>query len=345
MNPRSSQQVAKIMGMRDGTGADKLAVLEANGGDRGAMATLIRQARVESKYNSTYLKKMVGHGRWYGHFAPSTRSGRLASKDNNLQNLPRKMKKFIGFSQIDDKVIVSADFAQLEMRTVACIADDKKMIKLFVDGEDLHGYMADVIFCSGYTKAQRNIAKVANFSLLYGASAKTFAAILLKQTGIAITEQEAQKVKSKWLATFKGVANWQQAGIKSWRAGNYNWTPLGRKYKAKMMTDYLNIQNQGAGGEVAKLAFNRIMKGFSYRDSYMINFVHDSFLAECPNDPEIYEAVAKLFVKSMVKAWEDYITVHPNFASVPMPTEAGVALTWADADGLTDECFYTYKEV
>jgi len=339
MNPRSPTQVAKIMGMTDGTGADKLAVLEAQGGDRGAMATMIRQARVLSKYDSTYLKKMVGRSRWYGHFAPRTKSGRLASSDNNLQNLPRKMKKFIGFEAIDDRVIISVDYAQLELRTIAAITGDTTMVKLFQEGVDVHGYVAEMLFGKDYSKDQRYIAKTANFSLLYGASAKTFAAMLLKATGIAITESAAQVIKTKWLATWKGIASWQQTAIKSWKAGNYWFTPMGRKYKAKMMTDFMNIRNQGAGGEVAKLGFNYIMKGFDFEDAYMINFVHDSFLAECPNDPKIYEPIAQLFADSLQESWVQYGKV-VDLRGIPMPVDVGVALNWADADGMSDDCLY-----
>ena len=339
MNPRSAPQVAKIMNMPDGTGADKLAVLEAEGGDRGAMATLIRQARVLSTYNTTYLKKMVGKTRWFGHFAPRTKSGRLASSDNNLQNLPRKMKKFIGYEVKDGRMLVSVDYAQLELRTIAAITGDTLMVQLFRDGVDVHGYVAQMLFGADYTKDQRYIAKTANFSLLYGASAKTFAAMLLKATGIAITEQEAQVIKTKWLNTWKGIAKWQQQSIASWRKGNYWWTPMSRKYKAKMMTDFMNIRNQGAGGEVAKLGFNYISKGFNYRDSYLINFVHDSFLADCPNDPEIYEAVARLFADSLRESWVQYGKV-VDLRGIPMPVDVGVALNWADADGMSDDCLF-----
>jgi len=165
VNPRSSQQVKVYLDSPEGTSADILAKIISEGGERAEKAQMVRDARQLSKYKSTYLEKMAGHSRWFGHFSPRTRSGRLASSDNNLQNLPRQMKKYVGFLPIDDKVLVSADFAQLEMRTIACIAKDKTMLDLFNNNEDLHGYMATVMFGENYTKEQRQIAKVANFSL------------------------------------------------------------------------------------------------------------------------------------------------------------------------------------
>lgn len=337
VNPRSFQQVASYLNMPDGTGADKLAVLISKGGEKAEKAEMVRKARELSKYRSTYLSKMVGHPRWYGHFAPTTRSGRLASKNNNLQNLPRKMKKFVGVD--DGKVLISADFAQLEMRTIACIANDTTMIELFNAGEDLHGFMAKIIFGENYTPEQRQIAKVANFSLLYGAGAAKYASILLSMTGIIISESEALRIKNTWLNTFRGIRAWQQQGIKQWRAGNYHWTPMGRRYKAKMLNDYLNIENQGAGADIAKLAFNYIMNSLP-DNAMMVNFVHDSYLAECDNDPEIYKPVAELFAVSMQQAWAEYQKVEPRFGLIRMPVSVGVAKTWKDADGMADTCEY-----
>jgi DNA polymerase I-like protein with 3'-5' exonuclease and polymerase domains len=339
VNPRSSQQVAKYLNMPDGTSADKLAKVISAGGERAENAQMVRTARELSKYKTTYLENMAGHNRWFGHFAPRTRSGRLASSDNNLQNLPRKLKSYIGFEPHQDRVLVSADFAQLEMRTIACIANDKKMMELFQANEDLHGYMANIIFGANYTKEQRQIAKVANFSLLYGAGAAKYVMILLQMTGIVISEAEAQQIKRKWLATFKGIAAWQQQGIKQWKAGNYHWTPMRRRYKAKMLNDYLNIENQGAGAEVSKLAFNYIMQKLP-PEAKIVNFVHDSYLVDCPNKPEVYEEVAKILADSMQEAWTEYGKVVPRFKLVPMPVDCGVALDWKTAAEMSDECLY-----
>lgn len=339
VNPRSPKQVAKYLDMPDGTAADKLALVISQGGERAERAQMVRTARELGTYRSTFLNKMVGHSRWYGHFAPRTKSGRLASSENNLQNLPRKMKPYVGFEKHQGRVLVSVDYAQLELRTIAAITGDTKMVELFRQGTDVHGYVAEMLFGASYTKEQRQIAKTCNFALLYGASAARYAMILLQTTGIIITEGEARQLKKKWLNIWRGIAQWQQTATKSWRAGNYWFTPMGRKYKARLMTDYMNIRNQGAGGEVAKLGFNYISNNFDFDDSYLVNFVHDSFLADCPNDPVIYEAVAKLFADSLQESWSEYGKV-VDLRGIPMPVDVGVALTWADADGMTDECLY-----
>lgn len=342
VNPRSAPQVAKYLNMPNGTGADKLAKVISLQDGRAENAQMVRTARELSTYKNTFVTKMVGHSRWYGHFAPRTKSGRLASSDNNLQNLPRKMKPYIGYDSHSERVLVSVDYAQLELRTIAAITGDTKMVELFQQGVDVHGYVAEMLFGSGYTKEQRQIAKTANFSLLYGASATTFAAMLLKDANIILTESEAMMVKKKWLNTWRGVASWQQTAIKSWRAGNYWFTPMGRRYKAKLMTDFMSIRNQGAGAEVSKLGFNFIMKDLykaNLEDTHMVDFVHDSFLVDCPNDPTIYEKVAEIFVGGLRNSWLEYGKVVAT-RGIPMPVDCGVAFTWADADGMTDECLF-----
>jgi hypothetical protein len=72
----------------------------------------------------------------------------------------------------------------------------------------------------------------------------------------------------------------------------------------------------------------------------MCNFVHDSYLVECPNDPSIYEPVAKLLADSMQEAWHEYAKVEPRFSLTKMPVDVGVALTWKEADEMADSCLY-----
>ncbi len=341
-NPRSSQQVAVALDIHNGTGDELLAELIGSSDDinRVELAKQVREARGKSKYLSTYLRKMIGHDRWYGHFSPSTKSGRLASQANNLQNLPRQMKQFVGYEPTDGRVIVSADWAQLELRTICAIAEDKTMLKLFQDGVDVHGYVATMMFGEGYTKVQRQIAKTASFALLYGAGAKRYASILLKLTGIYLSESEANKVKRLWLNIFKGVASWQQDAIKSWRAGNHWFTPLGRRYKARLMTDFMSIRNQGSGAIAANLAFNYIMDKFTFEDSLMINYIHDSYQADCPNDPAVYEGVATLFADSIQEAWQEFGKLVPYARQIPMNVDVGVAYTFKEADDMADTCLF-----
>ena len=79
---------------------------------------------------------------------------------------------------------------------------------------------------------------------------------ILIQNGLLIDKVDANRHKTKWLNLFGEINKWQQEQIAAWRKGKLSATPLGRRYKGKLMTDQMNIKNQGAGAEVAKLALH-----------------------------------------------------------------------------------------
>jgi len=156
MNPNSPKQVCEALGTRSSD--DKtLADLEMRGH---SLAKSIREARRSGKYLN-FLSKLDETDRYYGTLAPKANSGRFTSSQNNIQQIPRAQKKFIGSHT---NVLVSADYAQLELRCIATLAKDRTMVNLFREGEDLHAYTAEQLFGEDYTKEQRQIAKTFNFS-------------------------------------------------------------------------------------------------------------------------------------------------------------------------------------
>ena len=104
-----------------------------------------------------------------------------------------------------------------------------------------------MIFGKDWTKQQRQITKTYNFNLLYGGGIAMILTILLKSADLVIPEHEANRARAKWRNLWREIYAWQQAGIQKWTQGKLGSTPLGRPYLADMMTDYLNIENQGAG--------------------------------------------------------------------------------------------------
>lgn len=329
-NPNSPKQVTEYFGIA-ASGDRVMAGLEADGND---MARLTREARGAGKYHN-FLSKLGENVRYRGTLAPAARSGRFTSSKENIQNLPRDTKRFIG-TEID-RVIISADFAQLELRTVAAISEDRTMIDLFRSGADLHNFAAEQLFGPDYSKEQRQIAKVFNFSTLYGAGAATIGLILLTQTGIKLPEAEIQRLKKRWLSTFDGIANWQRQGSTRHELGMPHRTPHGRRYVSERFTDHLSIENQGAGAEVARIALHYIDDHLSEHVK-LINFIHDSYAAECANDPCIYRSAAQVIYDGMRYAWE---RAPFEKHGIEMPVEVGVAHNLKDADTLTN-CLYVY---
>jgi len=327
LNANSPKQVTQALGIAS-SGDRVLADLEAGGN---TLAATIRKVRGQIKYLN-FLSKLDESDLFFGTLQPAARSGRFTSSKENLQNLPRDTKRFIGSK---DRVIISADFAQLELRTIAAITGDTTMCELFRSGEDLHNYAAKTLFGDNFTKEQRQIAKVFNFSTLYGAGAATIGQILLTQTGIKLPEHQIQEYKRRWLRVFSGIAAWQREGSTR-HALSIPWrTPHGRPYVSKMFTDHLSIENQGAGAEVARIALHYILEHLP-EGAYLINFVHDSYLVEAPNLASIYKPACQVIYDGMKYAWDK---APFDKHGIEMPVDAAVAHNWKDADSL-ENCLY-----
>lgn len=343
INANSYKQVREWLGGI--TESDALALTKMSlQGNTGAHQIL--QVRRLRKQNSFLDKFDTTDGRIYGKFLPSARSGRLTSKDQNLQQLPRKLKGM--FEAPEGRVLVYADYAQLELRTICAITACKAMEKLFRSGADLHGFTAEMIFGTDWTKDHRNLSKTYNFSFLYGGGVNMLISILILQAEILLSEEQAVRDRRRWRNLWKEIYAWQEVGINKWRQGRLGSTPLGRKYKAKMMTDQLNIENQGAGAEVAKLALHYYYPALqAYNkehdtDFMVVNFIHDSFITEGPNDPTHYQAIAKLKADAMQKAWFEMSKLF-KVHDIPMPVDVAVGTNWGDIEDDDVEDIWNYN--
>lgn len=327
INVNSYQQVRPYIGssMSDDNG---LAYLSAIGNER---AKEVREARKLTKSNSflTKFQNTVRNGCLFGKFKPSARSGRLTSDDQNLQQLPRKLKWLFGVEEDGDEVIIFSDFAQIQLRGVCVVAKDKAMEALFRAKEDLHNFVARFIFGDNFTPEHRQISKTANFSLLFGAGIEVFKAVLLKDAGMLLTDDEAAKIKKAWLKLWREIAAWQTMGIKDWKQGKAWETPLGRRYVSRMMTDQLAMQIQGFEAEVAKLAWHYMLPRLRDLDSRikLRNFIHDSYLFTCPNEPAIYEEACRIIAASMQEAWHE-MSKSVAITDLPMPVKVRVGWNW-----------------
>lgn len=333
-NPNSSQQAKLHLGL-ESTNDKVLAQAIADGNDT---ARKVREARKAIKAIN-FLEKLAHSPRYKGTMSPAARSGRFTSSNENIQNLPRTTKELVGFEPGQGRVVLSADFAQLELRTIACIAEDETMLRLFKEGIDMHGYMAEQMYGAGYTKQQRQIAKTFNFSLLYGAGPATVRSMLLAQTGISLPEYEVKKLKNKWLGVFEGIATWQRQGSTRHEMGHPHTTPHGRPYKSDRFTDHLSIENQGAGAEVARIALHRMLDSLP-PEALLFDFIHDSYWVEAPDDPTIYKQAAATMHAAMKYAWQ---RAPFDKHGLEMPVDVGVAYNIKDADAL-ENCLYIHTD-
>ncbi len=340
INARSWKQVRPYIGS-DQSDALGLAKLALKGNER---AGLVRETRVLLDQNSFLDKFNTEDGLIYGRFAPSARSGRFTCSGQNLQQLPRKLKGCFGYTPEDDKVLIYSDYSGLELRSIAAITGDKKLLQLLRDGIDVHSYVAEMIFGKDFQPRDRQIAKTCNFNLLYLGGWAMLQSILIKDANIWLEDEVIKSIVRKWKKLFPGIVAWQQRCIRDFKANRLGSTPFGRRYTGRRITDQCNIENSGFGAEVAKLAIHKMYPKLleaKEDDVLFVNFVHDSYILSAPSDPAIYEPIAKHVGDCMLAAWTEASQTAP-ITDVPMPVKVLVGYNWGAIE-YEDDYFHEYK--
>lgn len=319
LNVNSPKQVKTIL-KTDSADDYVLAKLEAQGMD---LAKNIRACKGLMKKLS-FLENKFHTDRVYGYFNVTTKSGRSSCAEQNLQQIPSKLKHIFE----TDKFFVYADFSNLELRTFAAMVGEYVMKSKLDKNEDLHTFSATKLFHKTpdkVTPKERSIAKLFNFSSLYGAGVSKRLQILLKNTGIILDEEKGRELAYNWLQAFPQVREWQRDNYHRWQNGLTGYTALGRPYKAKLYTDFGNLMIQGTGAEVSKLALRNLNKEIDI--SKLCVFIHDSYTFECDTLAEA-EHYAKVLAHCMQEAWN---SLKPKFKlDVSMPVEAVVGKNWKD---------------
>lgn len=339
INVNSWKQVRPYIGEVE-SDALALARYTVLGNDKAAQ---VREARKLLKQNSFLKKFKTDDGRIYGKFAPLARSGRFTCGHQNLQQLPRLLKGIFGYIPEDNKVIIYSDFSQLELRDACAITGETVMERLFREKQDMHNYVRDMIELLITMEKGRQVAKTCNFNLLYYGSAGMLGSILLTEADILLDEKSLYKIRGQWRSLFPILKVWQEAGVKAWKKGRHWSTPLGRRYLGKLMTDQLNIQVQGGSADVAKLAMHRMIPELKKLDYsiQLCNFIHDSYLVECPDIPELYQEASKIVGESMKSAWID-MSQYYKIKDLPMPVDVAVGYNWGDIENDNIENLYNY---
>ena len=228
----------------------------------------------------------------------ATTTGRLASSDPNLQNIPIKSEdgKDIRKAFIAEKenILVSADYNQIEMRILADLADVKELKKAFKNNEDIHTLTASQVFNIDIKKVDRNTrrkAKAINFGIIYGISQYGLAKQLM------VSNNEAEKFLNSYFLKFPEIKEYMNATIKFCRKSGYVSNIFGRRTHLRGINDKnYNVRNfqeraainapiQGSASELMRLAMIRLNKKFNdLKDikSKMLLQIHDELIFEVP---------------------------------------------------------------
>ena len=304
INPRSPQQVKKLLQTQD-TKEETLQDLILSNSAMKDTAQKILQARKISKeiqMLETYIKY---GGRVKGIFwTTQAPSGRMSCNDENLQQIPRSLRDLFGFTQDNNKVLITADFPQIELRLAGAIWREQKFVEAFKRGEDLHKLTASIIYnvpLDHVTKEMRQIAKSANFGLIYGASPLGFQRYCIGN-GIALDLDTAERIHAKFFENYTKIAKEHEL-VKTYfqydnKGEGETW--LGRKYVAHTPQQMLNYQIQGSGAELFKRAIVTLKR--KYPSLAIVNLVHDEIVIEA--EEKDASDMAMIVKEEMEKAWE-----------------------------------------
>ena len=268
----------------------------------------------------------------------ATTTGRLASSDPNLQNIPIKSEdgKDIRKSFIanNDYLLISADYNQIEMRILADLADVKELKKAFNNNEDIHSLTASQIFNIDIKKVdqdQRRKAKAINFGIIYGISQYGLA----KQ--INVSNYEAEKFLNSYFLKFPEIKIYMEQTKKFCRKNGYVNNIFGRKSHFISINDKnFNIRNfqeraainapiQGSASEIMRLAMIRLSKKFreeKYKKTKMLLQIHDELIFETPKKD------AKRIAKIIMEEMSSVSSSEQHSFSIPLTVDINIGDNW-----------------
>lgn len=301
---------------------------------------MILDYRMLTKLKSTYadglLKLIDPDGRIRTNFQMTvTATGRLSSTEPNLQNIP--VRKELGaqirkmFIASEGKVLVDADYSQIELRLLAHISGDEHMQAAFMSGEDIHRVTASQVFntpLSEVTSLQRSRAKAVNFGIVYGISSWSLA------QDIGVFPNEAKAYMDAYLEKYSGVREYMKSIVEKAKADGYVKTLYNRRRALPELKSSnfntrsfgervaLNMPIQGTAADIIKLAMVNVYNRLKAEglEAKLILQVHDELICECPEHES--ERVAGLLSEEMSGAAK---------LSVPLTVDAKIGHSWAEA--------------
>ena len=337
-------KIAGLKKTKKGSFATSASVLEDLAFKGHKFPKLVLDWRQISKLKNTYSETLPEHvnpktKRVHTSFLlAATTTGRLASSDPNLQNIPIKSEdgKDIrkAFTAKKGHLLISADYNQIEMRILADLADVKELKKAFQNNEDIHSLTASQIFNVDIKKIdqdQRRKAKAINFGIIYGISQYGLA----KQ--INVSNYEAEEFLKAYFSKFPEIKIYMDNTIKFCRKSGYVNNIFGRRSYFNGINDKnFNVRNfqeraainapiQGSASEIMRLAMIRLDKKLNEHKnikSKMLLQIHDELIFEVPkNDQNVTIKIIKNEMNSVVKS--EY-----HSFSIPLTVDVNIGDNW-----------------
>ncbi len=301
----------------------------------------ILRYRELTKLKSTYVDALpravsARTGRIHTSFKQTgTATGRLASADPNLQNIPVRTEEGrrirACFVAPPGRVLISSDYSQIELRVLAHLCGKGALLEAFLHGEDIHRRTAAEVFGvapEAVTPEQRRAAKAINFGIIYGMSATRLA----RELGLAV--KEARALLDRYFERYPEVDHTRQRIIDDARARGYARTLCGRRrfvpgirsanQRERSAAERVAVNStvQGSAADIIKIAMIRVHRALAARGdgARLLLQVHDELLVEAPQ--ETARDVARLVAREMEAAYE---------LRVPLVADTGLGANWAEA--------------
>ena len=337
-------KIADLKKTKKGSFATSASVLEDLAFKGHKFPQLVLDWRQVSKLKNTYSDSLPEHinpntKKVHTSFLlAATTTGRLASSDPNLQNIPiksedgRDIRK--AFVAEKDNILISADYNQIEMRILADLADVKELKKAFQNNEDIHSLTASQIFNIDINKVnqdQRRKAKAINFGIIYGISQYGLA----KQ--INVSNFEAEEFLNSYFSKFPEIKVYMDRTIKFCRKSGYVSNIFGRRSHFININDKnYNVRNfqeraainapiQGSAAEIMRLAMIRIdkkLKEQKLNKTKMLLQIHDELIFESPKNE--VKKISKVIIEEMSSVAES----DQHSFSIPLTVDLNTGENW-----------------
>jgi len=340
-------KLAKLKKTKKGSLATNANILEDLALRGHKFPKLILEWRQISKLKNTYTDALQDHinkktKRVHTSFLlAATNTGRLASSDPNLQNIPIKSEegKEIRKAFIADKknVLISADYNQIEMRILADMADVKELKKAFKNNEDIHSLTASQVFNVPINKVNNDLrrkAKTINFGIIYGITQYGLA----KQ--ISVSNQEALDFINSYFKKFPEIKEYMNTTISACRKQGYVSNIFGRRIHLRSINDKnfsirsfqeraaINAPIQGSAADIIRLAMikiNKLIENDKKLQTKMLLQIHDELIFECSE-------INKEYVKKTIKeAMTSISSSEYHMFSIPLEVSISSGYNWGEA--------------
>jgi len=339
-------KIAKLKKTKKGSLATSASILEDLSLTGHKFPRLVLEWRQISKLKNTYSDALQDHiskktKRVHTSFLlAATNTGRLASSNPNLQNIPIKSEegKEIRKAFIADKnnILVSADYNQIEMRILADMADVKELKKAFKNNEDIHKLTASQVFNLPFNKINddlRRKAKAINFGIIYGITQYGLA----KQ--ISVSNQEALDFINSYFKKFPEIKDYMNSTIKTCRKHGYVSNIFGRRIHLKNINDKnfsirsfqeraaINAPIQGSAADIIRLAMikiNKLIEDDKKFQTKMLLQIHDELIFECLEKNKSY------IEKTVKDAMVSISSSEYHMFSIPLEVNVNSGYNWGE---------------